>query len=174
VPVEQAIEAARALLAAARNPAALLSAHASNEELDAFAAAFGTRLRVYAKQDCRPAAGEVVEDQILIRADKNPNSFGVQAKFGAAPFDAAAGHDVVLVWGALDDPAGLGAARRVHLAAFEDPTLAAADVVIPISTTFERSGSFSNFEGTRNEFVAVFDKPQTVQHAADVFARLAS
>ncbi len=174
VPVDQALDAAHALLVAARNPAALLSAQASNEELDAFAAAFGTRLRVYAKQDDRPAEGEVVEDRFLIRADKNPNSFGVQAKFGAAPFDAAAGHDVVLVWGALDDPALLGAAKRVHLAAFEAPTLAAADVVIPISTTFERSGSFSNFEGTRNDFTAVFDKPQTVQHAANVLARIAS
>ena len=33
-----------------------------------------------------------------------------------------------------------------------------ADVLIPLSTTFERSGSFSNFEGTESRFEAVFDK----------------
>ena len=47
-------------------------------------------------------------------------------------------------------------------------------MLIPISTTFERSGTFSNFEGTESRFEAVFDKPAQVQHAADVFRGLAA
>ena len=38
--------------------------------------------------------------------------------------------------------------------------------------TFERSGSFMNFEGKRNIFEKVFDKPASVQHAGDLFGRL--
>ena len=43
----------------------------------------GARMAVYAREDHAPAAGEVIEDDLLIRADKNPNSFGVQQRFGA-------------------------------------------------------------------------------------------
>ena len=45
---------------------------------------------------------------------------------------------------------------------------------MPISNTYERRGSFTNFEGKRNTFEPVFDKPAHVQHAADVFRSLAS
>jgi anaerobic selenocysteine-containing dehydrogenase len=46
-------------------------------------------------------------------------------------------------------------------------------VLIPVSTTFERDGSFCNFEGVRSAFAKVFDPPPGVLHAADVFAGLA-
>ena len=45
-------------------------------------------------------------------------------------------------------------------------------MIIPISTTFERSGSFFNFEGKLNRFAKVFDKPAEVEHSAAVFERL--
>ena len=38
----------------------------------------------------------------------------------------------------------------------------------------ERDGTFVNFEGKRNRFEKVLDKPPLVAHAVDVFARLAS
>jgi NADH dehydrogenase/NADH:ubiquinone oxidoreductase subunit G len=61
--------------------------------------------------------------------------------------------------------------RVVHLNTFGPPN-AQADVLLPISTTFERSGSFSNFEGKTNLFTQVFDKPPLVQHAAELLRSL--
>ena len=60
----------------------------------------------------------------------------------------------------------------IHLASFAQQRDRHADVHIPLSTTFERSGTFCNFEGKRNRFEKVLDKPPLVQHAADVFAQL--
>jgi NADH-quinone oxidoreductase subunit G len=174
VSAEQALAEARRLLAEARHPAVLVSAQASNEELDAFKAQIGARLRTYSRPDVLPAEGEVLEDKLLIRADKNPNSYGVAARFGAEDFKPEAGHDLVLVWGEYSSRAALGSARVIHLAHFGAAWAQPADVLIPISTTFERSGTFSNFEGTLSRFEAVFDKPAQVQHAADVFKGLAA
>jgi NADH-quinone oxidoreductase subunit G len=173
--VEAALAQACRLLSEARHPALLVSAQASNEELDAAKAALGERVRAYVRQDNRPAPGEVVEDQLLIKADKNPNTFGAQARFGAEVFDTAAGHDLVIVWGEWnpDVDGALGDARVVHLVTFGAAVGAKTDVVLPVSTTFERSGSFSNFEGKTNTFAQVFDKPSQVQHAAEVFRSLA-
>jgi NADH-quinone oxidoreductase subunit G len=170
--LDAALAEAKRLLSGARRPAALVSAHASNEELDAFAAALGSRLQVYAHEDWVPAPGEVVEDRLLIRADKNPNRHGVTSRFGWREFDAGAGHDVVIVWGEVSRPLPLGGARWIHLTPFGTPTEAPAAVAIPISNTFERSGSFSNFEGKSGAFEAVFDKPAGVEDAADLFGRL--
>ena len=80
----------------------------------------------------------------------------------------------MFVWGERAGLAGLGDCKVVHLAHFGAAWPAPADVLIPLSTTFERSGSFSNFEGTESRFEAVFDKPTQVQHAADVFKGLAT
>jgi NADH-quinone oxidoreductase subunit G len=129
-------------------------------------------VQAYVRQDLQPAAGEVVEDQLLIRADKNPNTFGVQARFGGAAYDASAGHDLVIVWGEFESFAALGDVRVIHLASFG--AASAAEVMLPISTTFERSGSFSNFEGKTTAFTAVFDKAPAVTHAADFFRSLVS
>ena len=176
----RALERARELWAQAKSPAVLVSAHASNEELDAFAAAFkkdlATRLKIYTREDCKPAPDEVVEDDLLIKADKNPNSYGVQKRFGAAPLAAseAHAHDLFLVWGEAESYANLGKARLIHLSPYAQRCERDADVVIPISTTFERSGSFCNFEGKLNRFEKVFDKPAQVEHAAAVFERLAA
>jgi NADH-quinone oxidoreductase subunit G len=172
----EVIHAAKQLLAQAQRPAALVSAQASNEELDAFQAALGSRLRIYTREDCAPAPGEVLEDALLIKADKNPNTFGVRQRFGSDAFDAGAGneHDLFLVWGEWTDFANLGNAKLVHLTPYADPAAGTPDVLIPISTTFERSGTFSNFEGTTNHFHAVFDKPPLVEHADTIFPRLGS
>ena len=172
VSVNEALSEGKWLLAAAKKPAALVSAHASNEELATFKAALGSRLTVYTREDCRPEAGEVVEDGLLIRADKNPNGHGVHSLFGSRPWDASAGHDLVLVWGEQADYAAFGGARLIHLASFDPAQQRNADLLIPVSTTFERSGSFNNFEGKMNRFEKVFDKPGLVQHASDVFWRI--
>lgn len=175
----EAMARARQLLAQAKKPAMLVSAQASNEELDALNAALGAKVKAYAWQEGQPAEGEVLQDKLLIRADKNPNSAGVKARFSDAAFDAAAGHDLLIVWGECDDLAGLvkGAAtppRIIHISSFGKSEASTAEVVIPVSTHFERSGTFTNFEGKLNPFEQVFDKPAQVQHAAEVFKGLAS
>ena len=60
----------------------------------------------------------------------------------------------------------------IHLSSFARQRDRQADVHIPLSTTFERSGSFCNFEGKRSRFEKVLDKPPLVQHAEDVFVQL--
>ena len=172
--VEQALARARDLIAQARNPAALVSALASNEELDVFKATLGGRFQVYAREDSVAQPGEVVEDDLLIKSDKNPNSFGVRERFGWRTLTAAdaEAHDLFLVWGDWGDYAGFGRAPVIHLESFARQRDRHADVHIPLSTTFERSGTFSNFEGKHNRFDRVLDKPPLVQHAADVFAQL--
>ncbi len=169
---EAAAVAVQAMLQTAKNPALLLSAHASNEELDACKAAFGGRLRFYSRPELQASTGEPGDDELLIRADKNPNRRGLFERFEAPPYDAAAGHDVLIVWGEFDAFDTLKPARTVHLASFGD-TPSAAEVLLPISTTFERNGTFTNFDGRTSPFSAVFDKPAGVMHAAEFFARCA-
>jgi NADH-quinone oxidoreductase subunit G len=173
--IDEALDRARQLLANATRPAALVSTQASNEELDAFKTAFDGRVTTYLHEDCVPLPGEVVQDDMLIRADKNPNRHGVEARFGARPYDAVAGHDVVLVWGEAGALPALGtsATAWIHLTPAGTPEQGAAAVVVPLSNTFERRGSFDNFEGRRSTFEAVFPRPPLAQHAAELFRRLA-
>ena len=171
--LDEALAAARRLLSAALRPAALVSAHASNEELDAFAALLGPRFKVYAHEDWVAAPGDVLDDNLLIRADKNPNRQGVAARFGEQMYDPAAGHDVVLVWGEVPQPQPLAGVPWIHLTPFGTPADVRAAVAFPISNTFERGGSFTNFLGKENVFEPVFDKPAKVEHVADLFGRLA-
>jgi NADH-quinone oxidoreductase subunit G len=72
VTMTQAIEAARALIAESMQRIALVSSWASNEELRAFQNALGSSFSSFVKPDHLPQEGEVVEDELLIRADKNP------------------------------------------------------------------------------------------------------
>ncbi|HEY6123980.1 MAG TPA: 2Fe-2S iron-sulfur cluster-binding protein [Steroidobacteraceae bacterium] len=172
--IDEALARARDLIAGARSPAALVSALASNEELDAFKRTLGAHFRVYAREDSVPQPEEVVEDDFLIKSDKNPNSHGVRERFGwraLTPTDAQA-HDLFFIWGDWGDYESFGHARVIHLASFARQRDRHADVHIPLSTTFERSGTFSNFEGKQNRFEKVLDKPPLVQHAEDVFAQL--
>lgn len=179
VDAATALAAARDLLRQAARPAALVSSQASNEELDAFAALaahVGPRMTIYVRQDRQPEPGEVVEDALLIRADKNPNGTGARARFGAAAFDPAAGHDALLVWGDGDAPAGLDGVRTIRLASFAATAHAMPqpDVLLPIPTHFERDGSFTNFQGRVSRFAQVFARPAGVLDAAEVFAALAA
>ncbi|UFS72576.1 2Fe-2S iron-sulfur cluster-binding protein [Geomonas sp. RF6] len=167
---QDALSEARKLIFEAKKPAAIVSAHASNEELEAFKKTLGSRVEVYVRKDYEPAAGEVVEDELLIKADKNPNSTKVEELFGKESFSAAAGHDLVLVWGDNVEYSALSGAKIIHLAT-QKPN-GNPDVLIPISTQFERKGSYTNFEGKVNRFEQVFDKPELVLHASDVFGRL--
>src|SRR6185369_11254738 len=112
---QEAVAAAQRLLFDAAKPAAIVSPWGSNEELAAFKSTFGNRFTVYTAQGREPEAGEVIEDRLLIKADKSPNSHSVEALFGCHPFAADAGHDVVLVWGDRIDCTQFGTAKVIYL-----------------------------------------------------------
>jgi len=178
VELEAAIEQARELIAAARRPAALVSSWASNEELAAFDAAFGARFACHVKTDHVAVPGERVEDELLIKPDKNPNRRAATALYPPLPeaMGAAfpAGCDLVLVWGEGCDFAALPpGAKVIHLDAWPHPSEARVDVFLPISVQTERSGHYTNFAGVVSRFEACFDKPAAVADAADLFVALA-
>lgn len=163
--VPAAIAHARSVLAAAKRPALLVSTHASNEQVDALLAWLPATVTAYVHTDRDPAPGEVVADDLLIRADKNPNRRGVQRRIGERTYDAQAGHDAVVVWGEIA-AAPAGGIPWVHLTPFESPRDAPATVAIPITTVFERSGTMENFEGRSIAFDRVFAPASHVQDAA--------
>ena len=174
VELDAAIEAARRLIAASKHAVALVSNWGSNEELSAFKTTLGERFTAFVKQDCRPMPGERIEDDILIRADKNPNTATARALFGhAAPaFDDAT--DLVLVWGEGANFSALPPrAKIVHLASYVAPENALVDVFIPVSIQTERAGHYTNFQGVVSAFERCFPKAPSVADAQSLFARLA-
>jgi NADH-quinone oxidoreductase subunit G len=176
VTLAEALDAARALLDAASHPFALVSNWASNEELDAFRSTLGEPIPAAYKHDFAPAPGERIEDDILIRADKNPNTAHARMLFPAfvpeSGIDASV--DVLLVWGEGFDaalvPPGV---RTIVLGAYAKDANARADVFIPVSIQTERDGHYTNFEGVVSPFTACFRKKDSVAHAVDVFDALA-
>lgn len=178
VELKQAITSARTLIAAAKRPVAVVSSWGSNEELAAFQAALGARFTSFVKPDALPEPGEVIEDDLLIRVDKNPNTTGAGALFPLLPADAASvfppDTDLVLVWGEGFSFAQLPPkARIVYLNSWLQPENGHADVFLPISVMTERSGHYSNFEGVISAFEPCFDKPAGVVDAEALFAALA-
>jgi NADH-quinone oxidoreductase subunit G len=182
VRLEAAVEQAGALIAAARQPAALVSSWGSNEELAAFDAAFGSRFACRVKTDHLPQPGERLEDELLIKPDKNPNRRAATALYPAlhppladaprAGFPAEC--DLVLVWGeGCDFDALPPGAKVVYLDAWQHPAASRADVFLPISVQTERGGHYTNFAGVVSRFEACFEKPAAVADAEALFAALA-
>ena len=178
VTLDEAIEAARDVIERGTRRVAFVSSWGSNEELAAFRDAFEGRFRTFVKRDHRPLPGEPVEDDFLIRADKNPNTSAAAALFGRpdegdAPSLLDGPPDVVLVWGEGFDigdvPPG---ARTIVLDAYDHAGHAHADVFVPLSIQTERSGHYTNFQGIVRAFDACFRRPETVADAQALFARL--
>jgi NADH-quinone oxidoreductase subunit G len=173
--LDEAAAAARRLIDDAAKPVALVSSWGSNEELAAFKDRLGSRFTCFVKSDHQPAPGEVLEDALLIRADKNPNTATAQRLFGNAPLAFPDGTDLVLVWGEGVDFGGLPrGAKVVLLGSYLAPENGHADVFVPISIQTERSGHYTNFEGHTSRFERCFEKQATVAHAEEFFARLAA
>jgi len=178
VEIASALLAARDLLAGAKHPVALVSNWGSNEELAACHEMLNGRFATFIKRDHTPMPGERLEDDLLIRPDKNPNTAGARAIFGEPALREPAfpaGTDLVLVWGEGCDFATLPAgARIIFLNSYLQPENGHADVFIPISIQTERAGTYTNFAGVVSAFEPCFSKRPTVAHAQDVFAAFAA
>ena len=177
VELKAALASARALIAAARQPVALVSSWGSNEELSAFSQALGSRFTSYVKTDWLPVAGERLEDEVLIKPDKNPNTAAARKLYPALPPDARSAFppdtDLVLVWGEGFAFAQLPPkAKIIYLNSYLQPENGHADVFLPISVQTERSGHYTNFQGVVSAFAACFDKKPGVSDAAALFASL--
>ncbi|MDE2371234.1 MAG: (2Fe-2S)-binding protein [Burkholderiales bacterium] len=178
VELDAALRAARELLKGAKRAVALVSSWASNEELAAFQRLLGSRFDGHVKPDRFAEPGDVVEDDFLIRADKNPNRAGARALFPDTPADehfvVPEGTDLVLVWGEGYSFARLPAkAKIIYLNSWLQPENGHADVFLPISVQTERRGTYTNGAGTAGTFEPSFDKPAGVFDAEDLFAGMA-
>jgi NADH-quinone oxidoreductase subunit G len=175
VLLAEAIDAARNLIRGAGHRVALVSSWGSNEELRAFRNVLADGFTSFVKADHRPVEGEVLEDDLLIRADKNPNTYAAQALFGNAPADIPEDTELVLVWGEGPDfttlPRG---AKIVHRGAWLQPENGYADVFIPVSIQTERHGHYTNFEGVVSAFEPCQRRPDGVIDAETLFPLLAA
>jgi len=170
-----AVAAARRLIDAAKHPVAIVSSWGSNEELAAFGAALGGRFKTFVKQDWTPAPGERLEDDLLIRPDKNPNTAAARALFAPLPeppvFDAET--DLVLVWGEGCNFAHLPAkAKVIFVNSYLQPENGHADVFFAASIQTERRGHYTNFRGVVSAFEPCFPKGPEVVDAESLFAEL--
>ena len=115
-----------------------------------------------------PEPGERVEDELLIRADKNPNTAGARAAFGFADeltaFDKPA--DLVLIWGEGFDFARIPPqAKIIFLNSYLAARERARRRFLPISIQTERRGHYTNFQGTVSAFEPCFPKKASVADA---------
>jgi NADH-quinone oxidoreductase subunit G len=173
VTLQVAAAAAVRLIRDAKQPVALVSSWASNEELAAFKAALGARMTAFVKPDHLPQPGERHDDDLLIRADKNPNMTGARALFGETAIRFAEGTDLVLVWGEgcnfTELPRG---AKVIFLNAYLQPENGHADVFFPITVQTERAGHYTNFQGVVSRFERCFTRQEPVVDAEALVAAL--
>jgi len=174
VALQVAAAAAVRLIRDAKQPVALVSSWGSNEELDAFKKALGARMTAFVKADHLPQPGERLDDDLLIRADKNPNLAGARALFGDAAVRFPENTDLVLVWGEgfnfTELPRG---AKVIFLNAYLQPENGHADVFFPLTVQTERSGHYTNFQGVVSRFERCFTRQEPVVDAEALFAALA-
>ncbi|HET7204466.1 MAG TPA: 2Fe-2S iron-sulfur cluster-binding protein [Steroidobacteraceae bacterium] len=175
VGIAAALDEARRIISTARHCVALVSNWGSNEELEAFKRDLGEVFHAFVKQDWQPQPGERIEDDLLIRADKNPNSWAARELFGDAAPHFPEGTDVVLVWGEGFDFAQIPPrAKVIFLNSYLQPENGHADVFLPVSIQTERSGHYTNFQGVVSAFEPCFEKKPGVSDAEALFKALAA
>jgi len=112
---------------------------------------------------------------LLIRADKNPNSYAARALYAEAPSTLPDGTDLVLVWGEGCDFGALPrGARVILLNAYLAPENGHADVFLPTSIQTERRGHYTNFQGVVSEFQPCFERSGGTVDAELLFKALAA
>jgi NADH-quinone oxidoreductase subunit G len=151
-------EAARVLAAAReKEPSTLgvvLSAQTTNEALFAFSRLASEQLRT--ERVYLVGAGEGSGDDILVSADKNPNTVGAKLIGGLTlRTGAELKHDLetgiltaLLFVGDADGVGSLASLQTlVVLASHQGPPVAAASVALPLAMWAEVDGSFTNRQG---------------------------
>jgi NADH-quinone oxidoreductase subunit G len=175
VPVAEALDAARRLIGAARHPVALVSNWGSNEELEAFKRYLGEVFHTHVKRDWQPEEGERIEDDLLIRPDKNPNTVKAVDLFGEGEPAYHDGTDLVLVWGEGYDFARIPPqAKIIFLNSYLAPENGHADVFLAVSIQTERAGHYTNFQGVVSAFEPCFPKGESVLDVEVLFKALAA
>jgi len=174
VTVAEAVDTARRLIGAARHPVALVSNWGSNEELEAFKRHLGEVFSAHVKRDWLPEEGERVEDDLLIRPDKNPNTAKARELFDDSDPAYHDGTDLVLVWGEGYDFARIPKqAKIIYLNSYLAPENGHADVFLPLSIQTERAGHYTNCQGVVSRFEQCFPKGEAVLDAEGLFKSLA-
>jgi NADH-quinone oxidoreductase subunit G len=166
----------------------LASPQMSNEDLFALQRVAG-QLGVRAVDHRVPPRVAAEDDDLLIRADKNPNRRGAEL-IGLAPgetatiLDGARQRRIKLLWifqhdlldsglPAADVTAALAAAEMV---VFQGPsangTSAGAHLVLPSAAYVEREGTFTNFQGRVQRFRTVVEPLGDAVADWDILGRL--
>jgi NADH-quinone oxidoreductase subunit G len=175
VSVAAALDEARRLIGAARHPVALVSNWGSNEELEAFKRFLGEVFSSHVKRDWLPQEGERLEDDLLIRPDKNPNTAKALELFDDTDPSYHDGSDLVLVWGEGYDFAKIPPqAKIIYLNSYLAPENGHADVFLAVSIQTERTGHYTNFQGVVSRFEQCFPKGESVLDAEALFKALAA
>jgi NADH-quinone oxidoreductase subunit G len=175
VTLAAALDEARRIISSARHPVALVSNWGSNEELEAFKRYLGEVFHGYVKQDWRAEPGERIEDDLLVKADKNANTAKAQELFGSDVPQFPEGTDLVLVWGEGFDFAQIPPrAKIIFLNSYLQPENGHADVFFATSIQTERRGHYTNFAGQVSPFEPCFTKKETVADAEVLFKSLAA
>ncbi|MEE9197625.1 MAG: molybdopterin-dependent oxidoreductase [bacterium] len=152
--------------------AVIPSAQSANEDLFVLRELFRDSLGVPHIDYRVPAAEEGYEDEILIKADKNPNTHGC-ADLGLVPADGGRDLDAILagcrdgtikalvvchhdlghLFADGDQAEALsGLEALVFLGSLPTSTQALATVVLPAAVYVEREGTFTNFAGRVQRF----------------------
>lgn len=143
----------------AAGTALIVSSHATNEELTAMSKMceiVGIK-QIFTKADreVQPELQEVEQDNILIQADKTPNSAGVKKAFpNAKPVSALVPNSVkyILVWGPNTPTEALGGSQIILLSAYDDKVIKNPSIAIAGRIAAEKSGSFTNCDGKVQRF----------------------
>jgi NADH-quinone oxidoreductase subunit G len=131
--------------------------------------------RAHVKRDWLPQEGERIEDDLLIRADKNPNTRRALELFEDGEPAYHDGTDLVLVWGEGYDFARIPPrAKVIFLGSYLAPENGHADVFLPVSIQTERAGHYTNFAGVVSRFEPCFAKGESVLDAEAAFKALAA
>ena len=133
--------------------------------------------RATSRPTALPEPGERIEDELLIKPDKNPNRRAAAPSIRRCPPTprAASPPDATSSW--CGAKAATSRACRPERSRLPRRLAASgpgpADVFLPISVQTERSGHYTNFAGVVSRFEACFEKPAGVADAEALFAALA-
>ena len=145
----------------------IFSPRQTNEELEKSKDLFLERLDISDYSFSNPWEEPGPEDDLLMKADCNPNSrgaseLGLEGDTQAILRKAADGElNLLIVFGhSFESPAALDllekTERIIYVGSNWNETARIADVVLPSAVYAEKDGSFTNFEGKKQQFTQAF------------------